>query len=67
MLVLNEQQFDSAVATLSNYEDWTIDCETNGLDAYSYHQLCGIGVAVPDHTFYFPFRHQSLGGNLDPK
>ena len=67
MLVLNEQQFDSAVATLNNYEDWTIDCETNGLDAYSYHQLCGIGVAVPDHTFYFPFRHQSLGGNLDPK
>lgn len=67
MLVLTDQQFNSAVSTLGNYEDWTVDCETNGLDAYSYHQLCGIGVAVPDHTFYFPFRHQSLGSNLDPK
>ena len=67
MLVLTGQQFDSAVATLGNYEDWAVDCETNGLDAYSRHQLCGVGVAVPDHTFYFPFRHQSLGGNLDPK
>jgi DNA polymerase-1 len=67
VLVLTDQQFNSAVSTLGNYEDWTVDCETNGLDAYSYHQLCGIGVAVPDHTFYFPFRHQSLGSNLDPK
>ena len=65
MLVLNDTQFNNAVETLSNHDSWVIDCETNGLDAYSYHQLCGVGVAIPDSTFYFPFRHQSLGGNLD--
>ena len=66
MLVLNDTQFNNAVDTLGKSTSWAIDCETNGLDAYSYHQLCGVGVAIPDHTFYFPFRHQSLGGNLDP-
>ena len=65
MLVLNDKQFNTAVETLNKHDSWVIDCETNGLNAYSYHQLCGVGVAVPDSTFYFPFRHQSLGGNLD--
>lgn len=65
MLVLSESQFNSAIETLSKHDQWVIDCETNGLDPYSYNQLCGIGIAVPDNAFYFPFRHQTLGGNLD--
>jgi DNA polymerase-1 len=43
-----------------------VDVETNGLDPFGRNQLCGVGIANKDETYYFPFRHQS-GENLPPQ
>ena len=65
--------------TLSNYDTWCVDVETNGLDPYDYNQICGVGVLgygprfsnfaredrpTKTDTYYFPFRHHQ-GMNLD--
>jgi len=65
VIVLDPVQYRTAISILSKHSQWVVDCETNGLDPYSYNQLCGIGIAVPNNAFYFPFRHQTLGGNID--
>ena len=70
MIVTTEESFQEALTKLLPYSTWCIDIESNGLDAYGYNQLCGIGVAVNSSnsidTVYFPFRHQQ-GTNLLPK
>ena len=65
MLVTTTEEFNNAIAYLSNYDEWVIDCETNGLYALQGNQLCGVGVGVEGRTYYFPFRHQTLDSNLD--
>ena len=65
MLVTTTEEFNNAIAYLSNYDEWVIDCETNGLYALRGNQLCGVGVGVEGRTYYFPFRHQTLDSNLD--
>ncbi len=68
MIVNTDSLFEQAIEDLSSYSSWTVDVETNGLDAYGYNQLCGIGIAIDrksDSTYYFPFRHQQ-SGNLNP-
>ena len=65
MLVTTTEEFNSVITHLSNYDEWVIDCETNGLYALQGNQLCGVGVGVEGRTYYFPFRHQTLDSNLD--
>ena len=65
MLVTTAEEFNDAITYLSNYDEWVIDCETNGLYALQGNQLCGVGVGVEGKTYYFPFRHQTLDSNLD--
>ena len=65
MLVTTAEEFNDAITYLSNYDEWVIDCETNGLYALRGNQLCGVGVGVEGRTYYFPFRHQTLDSNLD--
>ena len=65
MLVTTAEEFNDAITYLSNYDEWVIDCETNGLYALQGNQLCGVGVGVEGRTYYFPFRHQTLDSNLD--
>ena len=53
--------------TKSSSTEWIIDVETNGLNPYDMHQLCGIGISTTkdsDNIYYFPFRHQSEEPNL---
>ena len=70
MIVETEQQYKEALEVLLKHDVWTVDVETNGLDAFGMNQLFGVGVGIsngPDiQTFYFPFRHQR-GGNLPYK
>ena len=69
MLVDTEELYDITINELIEYPIWTVDVETNGIDAYGPDHICGIGVAVSKDdgitikTFYFPFRHQQ-GPNL---
>jgi DNA polymerase I len=65
VLVTTTEEFNNAITYLSNYDEWVIDCETNGLYALQGNQLCGVGVGVEGRTYYFPFRHQTLDSNLD--
>ena len=65
MLVTNSKEFNDALESLSQHSEWVVDCETNGLSALGGNQLCGVGVGVQGKTYYFPFRHQTLGSNLD--
>jgi hypothetical protein len=66
MIVQSPEGFHTVLETLSEHRDWTVDVETNGLDAFGSNNLCGVGVmpvGEPEHAFYFPFRHQQ-GVNL---
>lgn len=68
MIVETQEAFDEALETLIQYPSWTVDIESNGLEGFGKHQLCGIGIAVNSpiiDTWYFPFRHH-LGVNLHP-
>jgi len=65
VLVTTTEEFNTAITYLSEYDEWVIDCETNGFYALQSNQLCGVGVGVEDKTYYFPFRHQTLDSNLD--
>ena len=72
MIVTTENQFSDAVKFLSRYDEWVVDCETNGLQALKGNQLCGIGIGVKSEhpnlntgLYYFPFRHQTPDSNLD--
>lgn len=68
MIVQTDTEFTQALSVLDQYSSWTVDVETNGLDAFGKNQLCGIGIAVDSPTsnmFYFPFRHHQ-GINLIP-
>ena len=65
MVVVNAEGFATAIEYLSQHDEWIVDCETNGLQALRGNQLCGVGVGAGGKTFYFPFRHRTLGSNLD--
>jgi DNA polymerase-1 len=67
VLVSNTEEFATAIDHLAQYDAWVVDCETNGFHALQGNQLCGVGIGVENQTYYFPFRHQTLGSNLDSK
>ena len=67
-MIVTKDKFNTVMDTLSNYDTWCVDVETNGLDPYEYNQICGVGVLgyglSKTDTYYFPFRHHQ-GTNLD--
>jgi len=74
-MIVTKNNFGTVMDTLSNYDTWCVDVETNGLDPYDYNQICGVGVLgcsslagedgfTKTDTYYFPFRHHQ-GNNLD--
>ena len=68
-MIVTTDTFDSTIDlfTKSMSTEWIIDVETNGLNPYDMHQLCGIGISTTndkDNIYYFPFRHQSEEPNL---
>ena len=44
MLVETQEQFDKEVAWISKFTQLVVDVETNGLDAFGFNQLCGVGI-----------------------
>ena len=71
-MIVTKDKFSTVMDTLSNYDTWCVDVETNGLDPYDYNQICGVGVLgygprfsnfaredrpTKTDTYYFPFRH----------
>ena len=66
-MIVTADNFEEAISTLAEYDTWCVDVETNGVDPYSFHQICGVGILGyredTSQTYYFPFRHLT-GGNL---
>ena len=63
-LISTIEDYDSAIKHIQEFDTLVVDVETNGLDAFGWNQLCGVGIATsPDDSYYFPFRHQQ-GENL---
>ena len=60
MLVNNENIYKEAKLDLANYANFVIDVETNGLDSFNGHEICGVGLSPleSDKSYYFPIRHQ---------
>ena len=65
MLVDNETVYKQVGLELAKHSSFVIDVETNGLDAFNGHEICGVGVAPleSEASYYFPIRHQQ-GKNL---
>ena len=65
MLIETPEQFNEVIPFILDSSRLVVDVETNGLDAFGFNQLCGVGIVTTPylHTFYFPFRHQQ-GTNL---
>jgi len=71
MIVDTKIIYETVLPNLLSSDTWVIDVETNGLDYFGIHQICGIGIAAAgnnagNETYYFPFRHQQ-GRNLHPE
>jgi DNA polymerase-1 len=68
-MLITKDNFDEAIAEIRTQHTFILDVETNGLDAYGPHQICGVGLGYwaygeeTPSTMYFPVRHQS-GVNL---
>jgi DNA polymerase-1 len=71
MLVKTAMDFDYYVGQIEKdlahnpTKHIVVDVETNGLDAFGFNQLCGVGIGYGEDTYYFPFMHQQ-GDNLGP-
>ena len=65
MLVNNETTYRRVSTELAKYSSFVIDVETNGLDSFNGHEICGVGVSPleSEDAYYFPVRHQQ-GQNL---
>src|SRR4051812_47679336 len=62
MIVKNEIDFNISLKKIEQMRKYpvTIDTETEGLDIWNTHKLCGVGVHLEDDTnFYYPFRHKN--------
>ena len=71
MIVDTKIIYETVLPNLLSSDTWVIDVETNGLDYFGMHQICGIGIvaagdSADNETYYFPFRHQQ-GRNLHPE
>ena len=63
-VITTAEECVSALESLKGLDKLVVDVETNGLQAFGWNQLCGVGIATsPNDSLYFPFRHQS-GENL---
>tara|TARA_R110002020_G_scaffold2594_2_gene12353 strand:+ start:3566 stop:5584 length:2019 start_codon:yes stop_codon:yes gene_type:complete len=62
-----EDQLDLLKEVIQKDQAIVVDVETNGLDSYSSHQICGVGVGEMDSMGlmqYYPIRHHQ-GENLE--
>jgi len=70
MIVTNnnfQEQLNILKSIIIKEQTIVLDVETNGLDSYGYHQICGVGVgetAFNGIMQYYPFRHHQ-GENLE--
>ena len=65
MIIVDKESYKRELNTLLSTDTWIVDVETNGLNSFGMNQICGVGVATEDSSYYFPFRHQQ-GTNLHP-
>jgi len=65
MLINNETAYRRVGTELAKHSSFVIDVETNGLDSFNDHEICGVGVSPleSEDSYYFPVRHQQ-GQNL---
>ena len=59
MIVDTKIIYETVLPNLLSSDTWVIDVETNGLDYFGMHQICGIGIAAVgnsanNETYYFP-------------
>ncbi len=62
-MIVTTENYQEVIDNLLPNKSWIVDVETNGFNAFTTNQLCGIGIGAGEETYYFPFRHQQ-GGNL---
>ena len=57
-MIVTQDNFSKILTILNTQKIVFIDTETNGLDPYVGHRICGIGLGLGSgKTYYFPFRH----------
>ena len=66
MIIVDKESYEKELNNLLSTDTWVVDVETNGLNSFGMNQICGIGIATEDSSYYFPFRHQQ-GTNLHPE
>ena len=58
-MLVNLENFEQALSKITT-DLCVVDIETEGLDIWNTHKLCGIGVCTSNKdTFYFPYRHKN--------
>lgn len=58
-IIRDVESFNAALEKIEKVDHLAVDTETEGLEIWNNHKLCGIGVYLPTgEGFYFPFRHK---------
>lgn len=58
-IIKSEEEFSEAIKKIAKAKLIVLDCETEGLDIWNHHKVCGIGVYIPNADgYYFPIRHK---------
>lgn len=63
MLITTIKEFERSLKSFT--KELVVDVETNGLDLWNTHKLCGVGICTSnEETFYYPFRHRTDNSGL---
>lgn len=63
MLIDTLPALEDTIKYLDQFEELTVDTETNGLTPYKGSRICGVAIQGGADAFYLPFRHRQ-GTNL---
>jgi DNA polymerase-1 len=67
-MIVTEQNFEEAIATVAACTSVVADVETDGLDPHNGNRLFSVGISTDAETeFYFPFRHLYPGSENLPE